>query len=258
MPRLEVELRRRAPALDLDVVGLVGSDGNRRIRRVGRRHQQVARVRLDRLQVRLEPGDPLVDQADLLLGRLGLVALAVLHERADRLGRLVALRLQAPRPRRSAARRSSSSDRNASMSQSQLRFAIAVRTASGFSRTNRASSIGPPRTCWSGRPDAGSIAEAPLGAGTGGRPGAPDRWLTSDLARKPLTNRQQLPIPTRGHRETPNRVENRPHWTSGGTTRSRTTSNRTPGRRWMTRPHRRIAGRSSTSARRSLRQSASE
>ncbi len=44
--------------------------------------------------MRLEPVDPLVDQPDLLLCGLRLVALAILHERADRLGRVIALRLK--------------------------------------------------------------------------------------------------------------------------------------------------------------------
>ena len=92
--RLEVEVTRRAPAADLDVVVLVGAHRSARVRQVGAREQQVASLGVDRLEVRLDGGDPVVDAPHGVLRRLGLVALAVLHERADRLGRLITLRLK--------------------------------------------------------------------------------------------------------------------------------------------------------------------
>ena len=79
---------------DLDVVVLVGADRHARVGQVGAGQQQVAGVGVDRVEVRLEAGDAVVDDPHLVLRRLGLVALAVLHQRADRLGRLVALGLK--------------------------------------------------------------------------------------------------------------------------------------------------------------------
>lgn len=91
---LGCKVTRVAPATNLGVLVLVHAYGSSLAGHVGdTRHEVVLGV----LKLAAPSGqalDLLVDQTDGLLGRLGLLALALLHEHADLLGLGVALRLK--------------------------------------------------------------------------------------------------------------------------------------------------------------------
>jgi hypothetical protein len=88
--RLEVELPRRPPPADLDVLRLVRAHRHRGVRRVGHARDELLDGELDVGEARLPARDRLVDVAHLGLEPLGLVLLALAHHRADALGGLVA------------------------------------------------------------------------------------------------------------------------------------------------------------------------
>jgi hypothetical protein len=91
---LEVELARGAPAAHLGVVGVVLAVRHVLVRDVGDGGNEVEELLLNVRALLAELGDALLVGGDLRLGGLGLVLLAVLHEKADLLGHGVAVGLE--------------------------------------------------------------------------------------------------------------------------------------------------------------------
>ena len=87
---LGLEVARGAPAATLGVLGLVDANGRGLARNVGEVGHEVILLLLELGTTGGKPLDLLVDLADGLLGSLGLVLLALLHESADLLGLSVA------------------------------------------------------------------------------------------------------------------------------------------------------------------------
>ena len=91
---LGLEVTRGAPAAALDVLGLVNAHGRGLARDVGQVGHEVIEVGLELAAALGKAVDLLVDLADGLLGSLGLVLLALLHEGANLLGLGVARGLE--------------------------------------------------------------------------------------------------------------------------------------------------------------------
>ena len=91
---VEVELRRSAPAANLGVVVLILAHRGGLVRDVRSAHEHSGELSVYLFALCGSGGKLLVDEANLLLGSLSLVLLALAHELADFLRHAIALGLQ--------------------------------------------------------------------------------------------------------------------------------------------------------------------
>ena len=134
--KVEVELARGAPTTALNVLVLVLAVRRGLARNVGQVSHEVVLLLLESSAALGQTVNLLVDGAHGLLGGLGLVLLALLHQGADLLGLGIARSLELL-----DLGDDGTSSKNFSRSQDVWRLAMATSMASGFSRTNLISSI---------------------------------------------------------------------------------------------------------------------